>query len=100
VPNERILLIIAFFLASLALIKLMRARQSQLTGLLTQYVGRQKEWAQKRARAASMAVHAARSKENGPQRETAALAELLNTSLESASLDSTTATGTNGVTAS
>jgi hypothetical protein len=73
---ERAIFVAAAVVAGLSLVKLMRRRQNHLTGLLRQYVGRQKEWALKRERAASLALKAAHEK--SPHGDGLAIAELPN----------------------
>lgn len=74
-PVERLLMLAASVVAGLSLIKLMRQRQSHLMGLLRQHVSRQREWAAKRDRAATMARKAALEK--SPDQDAATLGELL-----------------------
>lgn len=86
--TERILLIAAAAVASLILGRLMQNRQRHLTGLLRQYVDRQKEWVLKRSKAAAMARQAAVTKERGSVEEEAAITDMLHKTPEFAPIES------------
>ena len=81
-PTERILMIAAAALAAFILVRMMRNRQSRLSGLLRQYVDRQKEWALKRAKAAAMARNAAKTKERSQEDAATVISEMLNATSE------------------